>query len=619
MEASAFEPLASIFAPADVDAWRKAALKAAGAGGLERLIRHTLDGIAIEPLYAPPLGNTVPDVAPAGGWPGAWTIAQAHRHPDPALANRAIRDDLANGADAALVRLDCALARGRSLPDGVLAYDRPALVRLLEGLPEPALFLECRERARELAALLPEAGVCILADPLGAALEGAAIEPEAELRDTLAAMRRDPRLRLLADGRPWHAAGASEAQELAGVLATWLHYLRALEGAGLALEEAAARLELVFAVDDDLFPSLAKIRAGRLLAERILSAAGIADPAGLVRIRAETGERMLAKPDPWVNILRTTVAAFAAVAGGADALTVTPFDRPLQEPSPLGRRLARNVQLVLREEAGTGRVRDPAAGSWYVAHLTRALAEAAFDRLRRIEEAGGAIAAARAGVLQREVAQTRARRARLLATRALELTGVSAFPTLEERAPPPPEPFDLAASLAAARAVLADRGTGSRASGIEPLPAIRLAEPFERLRARSDAATRATGARPSLPVLGIGRAGELHDLLTWVENLLAVGGIAAERLPAAEEPADLVRARGVRSLILCAGESAAARVPGLVAALRAAGVARLRLAGAVPEGAEGDERLAPGMDVLAFHEALHRELGIVDRGEGERS
>lgn len=614
MEAGGFEPLAAPFLPPDVEAWRKAAAKAAGEGGLGRLLRHTLDRIAVEPLYAPALGNAEPDTAPGGGWPSPWELAQPHRHPDPATANRQIREDIANGVGAAIVRLDRALARGGTVPDGVLAYDRDAFARLLDGLAPEQVILEAGERALDVADALGGEAARVAADSIGAVLEGAPVDPEDELARLLAAMPASPRLFLVADGRPWHAAGASEAQELAATLAAWLSCLRALEAHGFTLEEAAARLELVLAVDDDLFLSLAKLRAARLVAERILEASGVTDAAARVRIRAETGERILARLDPWVNILRTTVAAFAGVAGGAEAVTVVPFDRPLQEPSPLAWRIARNIQLILREEAGLGRVRDPAAGSWYVGHLTRSLAENAFERMRRIEEEGGILAALRSGRLQAEVAATRAERERLLATRGLELTGVSAFPTLEERTPPAPEPVDLASALAAARAALAGAGRRAAASGIAPLPRIRLAEPFERLRERAEAAAVRRGARASIPVVGVGRPAELHDLSTWVENLLAVGGIGAERVRGDGDPTAAVK--GAVAAILCVGASAVARTEELVRALRGAGVGRLWVAGAAPESIGEVDRLGPGLDVLAFHDALHRQLGI--GGEGER-
>jgi methylmalonyl-CoA mutase len=624
MQASGTRAVARDFPGAGAAEWRALAEKVVGAEGLSRLLRYTDDGIEIPPLHAPALGTAPADAAPAGGWPLAFELAQPHLHPDPAEAGRQVAEDLRGGADAAIVRLDRALGRGGDRPDGVLAYDRAALGRLLAGL-DPAgapIRLEPGERALETLAdldgLAPAAAAAdggawrVLADPLGAALEGAPGDPGAAVQATLVALPDRPRLGLLADGRPWHEAGASEAQEIAAVLAAVVHWLREGERAGLTPEALLPRLELVLAVDDDLFPALAKLRAARLAMERILEAAGLEGP---VRLRAETSRRMLARLDPWVNVLRTTVAALAAVAGGADAVAVHPLDRPLGEASALARRIARNVPLILREEAGAGRVRDPAAGSWHVAHLTRALAEAAWGRLQAIEAEGGLLAALLGGRPQAEVEATRRARLERIARRELELTGVSAFPTLDER-PPPSEPFDPAPALAAARAALAAQERPLRAPPFASLRPQRLAEPFEALRARARAAAAASGAPPRLPLVGLGRPGELHDLLTWAESLLAVGGIEATRtiLRSAGEAGRALAGGGQGLALACPGPSAAAAAEELVAALRAAGAERVWLLG--PATAEGAAPLAPGLDVLAFLGGLHDLLGSPEPAPG---
>lgn len=629
MQASATRPLARGLPGAGAAEWRALAAKVVGEEGLARLVRRTDDGIEVPPLHAPALGTAPEDVAPAGGWPLAVELAQPHQHPDPAEAGRQLAEDLAQGADAAIVRLDRALGRGGDRPDGVLAYDRTALGRLLAGVEPngPSVRLEPGERALEtladLEALAPggaepgAGGWQVLADPLGAALEGAPGDPDPLVRATLAALPERPRLGLLADGRPWHEAGASEAQEIAAVLAAVVHWLRQGERAGLAPEDLLARLELVLAVDDDLFPALAKLRAARLALERILEAAGVevSRLAAPVRLRAETSRRMLARLDPWVNVLRTTVAALAAVAGGADAVTVHPLDRPLGEASGLARRIARNIPLILREEAGAGRVRDPAAGSWHVAHLTRALAEAGWSRLQAIEAAGGLPAALRSGRLQAEVEATRRARLGRIARRELELTGVSAFPTLDER-PPPRDPFDLEPALAAARAALAARPPASGRPPFATLRPERLAEPFEGLRARALAAAAASGVAPQLPLVGLGRPGELHDPLTWAESLLAAGGLRASRI-LLRSPGEAGRALagGDRRFVLaCLGASAAAAADELVAALRAAGAERVWLHG--PAEVASATPLAPGRDVLAFLGELHDLLGTPRPGPG---
>ncbi len=614
--------LAAGFPEPHVETWRTLAERAIGRGGLDALRRRTLDGIEIEPLYAPPLGNALPDTPPRGGWPGAWEVAQPHRHPDPERAATEAREDLEEGAGSVVIRLDRSLARGVERPDGVAAYDRGALERLLSPLAIEGTRVRIEagewalERLADLEAIVRERGGAgapswhVFADPLSAALEGAGGDPLPRIEASLAALGGSTGLLLAADGRPWYEAGASEVQEAAAVLASALLWLRTAERLEVPLETVLPRLELVLAVDADLFASLAKLRATRLVLERISRAAGIEDRAGAVRIRAVTGERTLSRLDPWVNILRTTMGAVAGVTGGADAVTVVPFDRPLGEASALARRIARNIQLVLREEAGLGRVRDPGAGSWYVAHLTRSLAEAIWARLQALEAQGGLLAQLATGAPQREIEETARIRARRLATGEDQLVGVSAFPTLQEKEPPEgPGEFD--AAVARAREILARGPQVREPQPFPPLRPVRLAEPFEQLRARAEAAHRRDGHRPTILVLGSGRAGELHELATRVENLLAAGGIAVERLTVAtpEEAAQAAGRARAGLAILAVGASAAGRAAGFAAALRTAGVERLWLAGAAEPWPEGVEALDARVDLPAWLAALHDRLG----------
>jgi methylmalonyl-CoA mutase len=215
-----------------------------------------------------------------------------------------------------------------------------------------------------------------------------------------------------ADGRIWHAGGATEEQELAAVLATYVAYLRVVAD--------PTRFEIQLATDADQFRSIAKLRAMRLLAARVAETAGL---EGAPRMHVESAWRMMSAIDPDTNILRTTAAAFAALVGGADSVTVLPHDC-LTENSDSGRRLARNAQTILADEASLWRVDDPAAGSGALEALTGTLAEAAWRRFQKIEAAGGIVAAIAGDELLQEIAQ--AREARLQGARAGRLTMIGA-------------------------------------------------------------------------------------------------------------------------------------------------------------------------------------------------
>ncbi|NDZ98894.1 methylmalonyl-CoA mutase, partial [Streptomyces sp. SID10116] len=244
---------------------------------------------------------------------------------------------------------------------------------------------------------------------------------------------RYPGLRALTvDALPFHEAGASAAQELGASLATGVEYLRALHDAGLSVDKAFAQLEFRFAATADQFLTIAKLRAARRLWARVAEVSG-APAAGAQRQHAVTSPVMMTRRDPWVNMLRTTVACLGAGVGGANAVTVLPFDHELGLPDAFARRIARNTSTILLEESHLARVIDPAGGSWYVERLTDELAHAAWDFFKEIERADGQAAALRSGFVGDRIAATWAERKKKLARRREPITGVSEFPLLTER------------------------------------------------------------------------------------------------------------------------------------------------------------------------------------------
>ncbi len=233
-----------------------------------------------------------------------------------------------------------------------------------------------------------------------------------------------------ADGRIIHNAGGSEAQELAYVVAVAVAYLRALEDAGTALDAARGMIEFRLSADADQFLTIAKFRALRALWARVEQACGLTPKP--VFVSAETAWRMMTKRDPWVNMLRTTIAAFSAGVGGADALTVLPFTSAIGLPDRFARRVARNAELLLLEESNVAKVADPTAGSGGIEDLTDKLSRAAWTLFQEIEAAGGAPAALESGFIQEKVGKVRAAHEAATAQRKDALTGTTDFPNLAE-------------------------------------------------------------------------------------------------------------------------------------------------------------------------------------------
>ncbi len=250
----------------------------------------------------------------------------------------------------------------------------------------------------------------------------------------------------VADARPVHAAGGGEAQELAFAIASALAYLRALEGAGLSLDVARKAISFRIAVDADEFLGVAKLRALRRLWARVEDACGLAPAPALVH--AETAWRMMTRRDPYVNMLRTTVATFSAAVGGADRITVLPFTQAIGLPDDFARRAARNTQLVLLEESNLDKVADPTAGAGGFETLTEDFCDKAWALVQQAEKAGGLAAQIESGALKTDVEKAAAERAKNVARRKDALTGASEFPNIAEQpatvlAPIPTQPRDI--------------------------------------------------------------------------------------------------------------------------------------------------------------------------------
>ena len=479
--------LARDFPPAQEADWQalvKEALKGAPVSSLRSV---SYDGIVIEPLYARAKDATVIPGREAGE---AWGVMQRIDLPDADAANAQILDDLNHAASGAVLVFEGAVGDyGYALPATEAAIDAALKgVHLDWGVPIELDFGPPSRQAAGIVAnyakakgLAPSAvNIRFGFDPLGAmATRGVVPKPWTELAPAVTALIagfveqgfNGPFF--VADGRPVHAAGGSEAQELAFALANAVAYFRALEAEGMSLDQARRLIFFRLAADQDQFLTIAKFRAIRKLWARVEQASGLEPSRACVT--AETAWRMMTKRDPHGNIVRGTIAALAAAVGGADAVTVLPFSAALGIPDAFARRVARNTQTILVEESNLHRVADAAAGSGAIEYLTGQLCEKAWGLFQEIERAGGSAKALESGLIQKAVAKIRTQREANVASRKEALIGTSDFPDLAE------EPV---AVLGAFRAPPREAPPGQP---IEKLPRFRLAESFERLRDRSDA------------------------------------------------------------------------------------------------------------------------------------
>jgi len=550
--------LAAEFPPVTEAEWRKlveAALK--GADFDKRLVSRTYDRLRIELLYPRAAGAT----PIAGRRPGAaWSVLQRVDHPDPAAANAQALQDLENGATGlTLVMAGSTNANGYGLDPSP-----ETLARVLEGVKldagiridfdqGPASLSVAQQFAELVRAQNVRADAVDVAagvDPIAAfARSGHTKLSWTELStDFVAAARelgeRGFRRFAAGDGRTIHNAGGSEAQELSFTIASAVEYLRAFEKGGVSPDISRDMIYLRLCADADEFLTIAKFRALRKLWARVEETCKLTPKPAY--IAAETAWRMMTKRDPYVNMLRTTIAITAAGLGGADSISALPHTVAFGLPDAFARRVARNTQLILLEESHLAKVTDPAAGSGAIEDLTNKLCTASWNKFQEIESHGGAWTALEKGFIQSSVATVRSERQQAAARRRDAITGTSDYPNLGE---------DMAVTLDFAK-IIPNKETAP-AITVQALPRTRLAEPFERLRDSSDRILEKTGARPKVFLANLGKVSDFTARTTYAKNFYEAGGIEAVTSDGFNRRIDIITAfkrSGARLTCLCSSD-----------------------------------------------------------------
>ena len=544
----------------------------------DELTRSTLDGIDIPPLGTPALVADLPDPVrpPARG--DGWDVRGLLADPDTSASNAAALTDLENGATSLWVQV------------GASGIDVAALSAVLKGvlLEVAAIVLDAPSDPLAAAQAFAEvaggktlaAGTNLGVDPVGARIRG--FETAEVIAEASQLAQRLGCRALVVDGTAVHDLGASDVQELGYVLALGAHYLRALGAAGISVDDAAGLVEFRLAASDEQFVTIAKLRAVRRLWARMLELSGASEDHRTMSLHAVTSRPMMTKHDPWVNMLRTCVAAFAAGVGGADAVTVLPFDSRLGIPDAFARRIARNTSTLLVEESHVAKVADPAGGAYAVEKLTDDLAVAGWAELGRIESAGGVAAALEDGSLRTRIDEVVAERDRQIATRARPLTGLTEFPNLHETLPE--------------RKPYAERAVPVRPFG----------QPFEALRDKP--------AESAVFLATMGTIAAHTARATFATNLFAAGGIDVVNSGRHDDVGavleDYQGPDGGQPVVCLVGTDKAYAEWGadLVQSLREAGAGWVVLAGRPVEGVETDDTCASGVDALEFLQRTREKL-----------
>jgi methylmalonyl-CoA mutase len=569
-----------------------------GAPFEKRLVSKTYGGQSLQPLYTAADGIENPVRALPSDHLRPWDLRTAIAHPDPVAANAEALKDLEGGAASILLTLD------PSAKAGIAVGDEAGLAKVLNhvlldlapvALDAGFMGPKAADWLGSLAKGAPQARLAFHMDPLGAlARQGTSPGPidshliSAATVGTRLAKAYPKASLMLASGQAVHEAGGAEAQELAVMIAAAAAYAKALNRAGMDLNEAFKRIVLGVSIDGEYFINIAKLRAARLLFAKLTAACGCEQTAV---IEARSSHRMLTRFDPWVNLLRLTAAGFSAATGGADSVILAPFTDAIGLATTFARRQARNIQLVLMEESHLGRVADPAGGAWFVESLTNDLARDAWSRFQAIEAAGGLSAALTSASLAQEIAATRKARESSVAKRKDGLIGVSEFPN------PLESPVEV---LHPNRAGLAVTGPEVRLPGPNTqavtLPAYRAAAALESLRDRAATLSKT----PKIFLATLGEIADFSGRVGFASNLFAITG--AEIIVG---EVGAFGTSGAKVAVLCSSDDLYASDGAQAAkALKAAGASRLYLAGRPGDLEQGltdtgvDSFVFAGMDVL---------------------
>jgi methylmalonyl-CoA mutase len=582
------------FQPHTYEKWCETVEKQLKGAPFAKLVKKTIEGIDIAPMYFQkdldhvPHKNALPGfspyvrgVSPSGAICRSWFVAQEIVYPDPFVFNEALKKDLERGQTAINIPLDWA-SKNAMDPDqssvvgvgagglSVTTYSDWEMALKDVAIDQIPIFIQGGDSGIAITAMLmAHAKSCgyelskisgwIGIDPLGMlAKTGSLTTSLPVIYDEMAELTRwaranTPQLKTISvSGLPYHNSGGTAVCETAFMVASAVEYIKAMLNRGLAIDEICQSMTFQFAIGSDFFMEISKLRAARLVWEKIVSAFGGNETSRKMFAHARTSSYNKTKTDPYVNMLRVTTEAFSAISGGCDSLHVEPFDALLGLPTSFSRRIARNVQIVLRDESHFKHPVDPAGGSWYVEHLTAQLAQKIWEQFQNVEKNGGMLASLEKEQIQTHLNAKAAERLKNISSRKTVFVGTNKYPNLTEKSPHVNVPDmkavaksraikvgqfkktrnteELTTSLEKLQAIrkekntdwfenviqaastgaslaeirLATRDNSESSIQIKPLHLHRLAEPFETLRYRTQEFAQKTGNTPTIFLANMG-------------------------------------------------------------------------------------------------------------------
>lgn len=690
----------SEFPAASYEEWKEAATVALKGGVFEKsMFTKTYEGITLEPLYTmehvkdlktghlyPSEGSMLRGSTASEYICRPWLIAQPARECEPTDANEVARGEIDRGATSAAFALSLGTLSGSEDDDvtGVSVSSLDDVKAMIKGIDtsKHELYAYCGHSAAPMIAYVAEAVKenggdvsklhgCLGADPIGyLAAAGSMPNGFDEAMDEMAATiswteKNAPALRtVLISGDVYHNAGANAAQEVACAMASAIEMIRKMDERGICVETFSRHLRFEFSIGANFFMEIAKIRAARVVWAKIAESFGGEEASQRSNIFGRTSFFTKSVYDPYVNMLRTSEEAFAAVIGGVDGLTVGCFDEAVRRADDFSRRIARNAQIMLQEEFHFTQPADPAGGSWYLETLTHQLAEKIWSELQTIETDGGIIKSLTSGRPQAAIKAVLAERFKNLASRRDRAVGTNMYANTIE-APLEPRPFDEAAArskrakavdsfkssrkdpsselkalasakgdgmidavIAAAKAgalleeVRAALPKGTSPEAIEPLACHRWTEQYEAARHTTEAFKAKTGGSYRVFLANMGPIPQHKARADFITGFMEVANFEVlknDGFKTPEECADAAAAAGADMAVICSTDKAYPEIVPPVAKLLKAKCPKMKvcLAGAPAEefkqsyiDAGVDDFIHVKTNCLEFLTSLQKEKGM---------
>ncbi|SFA44796.1 heterodimeric methylmalonyl-CoA mutase small subunit [Parageobacillus thermantarcticus] len=627
--------------------WKQEVEKSLKGKPFEKLYSTTYENITIKPIYTRRDIESLTHVEQYPGFPGyvrgtrpngyiqePWKVSQEISATSPQEWNEIVKHDLARGQTEIHIVLERLGFPVISLDDMEAMFSDISLDKYslrvdagAQSLSFLALFAAyLRKRQMPFAAVRGTIGM----DPIGTLAETGHLSFSlASSYDVMAdvakwAKNNMPHVKtIIVRGEPYHNGGANAVQELAFAFATAVEYINACLDRGLAIDDVASQIQFSFAVGSNFFMEIAKLRAARLVWANIVQAFGGSESAQKIAMHARTSYFTKTIYDPYVNMLRAAAEAFAATIGGADSLHVSPFDEAIGPADEFSRRIARNTQLILLEEAHIANVIDPAGGSYYVETLTAQVAEKTWKLFQQIEGKGGIVKALQDGFVQAEVENVAKQRKDNVKKRKEKIVGTNFYANLAEapiqkanKGSEKAFPFSkvdeenvaqlqagfrenrwietaifMAVRRATAQEIEAALKADEASINVKPIQQWRLAESFEQLRKAAEVHLEKHGARPTVHLINIGSIPNYKTRADFITGFFEAGGVAvakSEGYHTAEEAVSgALEANGTHYIICGSDESYTNMVPAIAKAFKQAKPnAKLYVAGKQPADVE---------------------------------